>query len=121
MKIPTSPLLFTLALSSSTLAYPTPSTVDSPNPNHENSPLLGGSSGGGEDAWGMRPDQMPGKLGRRWSESTLPVQMCQYADECGGQTSDNSRLHLPGSLPSRSVWRAALPLWPALRPACSVP
>lgn len=68
MKIPTSPLLFTLALSSSSLAYPTPK--DSPIPNNEISPLLGAGNGGEDAAWGMRPDQMPGKLGRRWSMSS---------------------------------------------------
>lgn len=66
MKIPTSPLLITLALSTSTLAYPTPSDL-SPNPEH--SPLLAAD---GEKSWNARPEHMPGRLGRRWGESTNP-------------------------------------------------
>jgi len=66
---PNLPLLFTLALSSSTLAYPTPKErVDSPNPNHEKSLVLGGGGGDEGGSWGIRPDRMPGKLGGRWSE-----------------------------------------------------
>ena len=72
MKIPTSPLLFTPALSSSTLAYPTSTIIiHSPNPNHEKSPLLGETGGGDEASWGIHPDRMQGKLGRRWSTSHL--------------------------------------------------
>lgn len=85
MKIPTSPLLLTLALSSTSFAYPTPgdksyspkprdSSYSSPNP--ESSPLLGNEGGNdksddAEDAWGMRPETMPGRLSRRWGESSL--------------------------------------------------
>lgn len=78
MKIPASPLLLGLALSSSTLAYPTPKDR-SPNPNRgsnpesspllstPNTPVVGSDSASVDDAWG----DLPPRISRRWGESPI--------------------------------------------------